>query len=245
MAGPSVATVKRLFAVSGNRCAFPGCDLPLVDEASGKVTGRICHIKADSPGGPRYDPGQSEEERHGFGNLVLMCPLHHDVIDSNVETYTVERLLEIKARHEARYAGGAEPSDAIVRQFLPQFAELLERLRQLLAEDRTLAARLTTITGDGNVVGDHSVATVTKQLAGDYAIQIGQLHVTLSPEQLRALLGPAYPPHPRQLPADLADFTGREEEVGELVALLGGGAGGATISAIGGMGGVGDRKSVV
>ena len=94
MAGASVATVKRLFAVSGNRCAFPGCALPLVDEASGKVTGRICHIKADSPGGPRYDPEQSEKKRHGFDNLVLMCSLHHDVIDSNAEAYTVERLLE-------------------------------------------------------------------------------------------------------------------------------------------------------
>jgi len=121
MAGPSVATVKRLFAVSGNRCAFPGCALPLVDEASGKVTGRICHIRARSPEGQRYHAGQSEKERHGFANLVLMCPLHHDVIDNDAETYTVEGLLEIKARHEARYAGGAEPSDAIARQFLLQF----------------------------------------------------------------------------------------------------------------------------
>ena len=94
MTGPSVATVKRLFAVSGNRCAFPECALPLVDEASGKVTGRICHIKADSPGGPRYDPEQHNKERHGFANLVLMCPLHHDVIDSDAEAYTMERLLE-------------------------------------------------------------------------------------------------------------------------------------------------------
>jgi len=122
--------------------------------------------------------------------------------------------------------------------------ELLERLKRLLAEDRTLAARLTAITGDGNVVGDRNVATVNKLSAGDYAIQIGQLYVTLSPDQLRALLGPAYPPHPRQLPADLADFTGREDEVGELVALLSGGAG-ATISAIGGMGGVGKTALAV
>jgi len=170
MAGPSVATVKRLFAVSGNRCAFPGCALPLVDEASGKVTGRICHIKADSPGGQRYDPEQHNRERHGFANLVLMCPLHHDVIDSDGETYTVERLLEIKARHEARYTGGAQPSDDVARQFL-------------------------------------------------------------------------LPVH--QLPADLADFTGREKEVRELTALLGEGKGGATISAIGGMGGVGKTALAV
>jgi hypothetical protein len=39
----------------------------------------------------------------------------------------------------------------------------------------------------------------------------------------------AAPSSLHQLPADLADFTGREKEVGELVALLGEGAGGATI----------------
>jgi len=61
------------------------------------------------------------------------------------------------------------------------------------------------------------------------------------------------PPRPRvvvvsplhQLPADLADFTGREDEVRELVALLGEGAAGATISAIGGMGGVGKTALAV
>ena len=190
MAGPSVATVKRLFAVSGNRCAFPGCALPLVDEASGKVTGRVCHIKADSPGGPHYDPEQHSKERHGFANLVLMCPLHHDVIDGDVETYTVERLLEIKARHEARYAGGAEPSDAIARQFLRLDVELRGRIEVI-----------------------HKAEA-------------------------------AAPPSLHQLPADLADFTGREEEVRELAALLSGG-GGATISAIGGMGGVGKTALAV
>jgi len=51
------------------------------------------------------------------------------------------------------------------------------------------------------------------------------------------------PPH--QLSADLADFTGREGEVRDLVALLGEGAGGATISAIGGMGGVGKTALAV
>ena len=76
--------------------------------------------------------------------------------------------------------------------------ELLERLKRLLAEDPTLAARLAAITGDGNVVGDHNVATVNKLSAGDYAIQIGQLHLTLSPDQLRSLPVSAYtaPPLP-------------------------------------------------
>jgi len=111
-------TIKRLFAVSGNRCAFPRCKIPLIDKMSGKVTGKVCHIKAKNSGGPRYDPNQSDEERDAFENLLLMCPIHHDVIDADPESYTVSRLKEIKTGHEAKNAGGNEPSDDIAKQFL-------------------------------------------------------------------------------------------------------------------------------
>ena len=51
MAGsPSTTTVKQLFAVSGNRCAFPDCTRTLVDVETG--TGEICHIRGQSEGGP-------------------------------------------------------------------------------------------------------------------------------------------------------------------------------------------------
>ena len=123
MREPSRPTIKRLFALSGNECAFPKCRLPLVDDASGKVTGRICHIKARRPGKRRYDPNQTEEERHGFGNLVLMCPIHHDVIDADEQSYTVARLQEIKAQHEAEHSDGKEPADAVVHQFVAQLSE--------------------------------------------------------------------------------------------------------------------------
>ena len=44
---PSQRTIKRLFAVSGNRCAFPNCQTHLSDE-HGIIIGEICHIEADS-----------------------------------------------------------------------------------------------------------------------------------------------------------------------------------------------------
>ncbi len=115
MAEPSLSTVKRLFALSANRCAYSKCGCPIV-ETTGTVTGIICHIKARSKGGPRFDPKQTEEERHAFDNLVLMCGRHSKLIDAEPKTYTVELLREMKAMHErhgnlelsqveARYAG--------------------------------------------------------------------------------------------------------------------------------------------
>lgn len=131
MTRPTPATLKRLFAVSGNKCAFPDCTNLLVDPASGKVTARICHIKARRPSGPRYDPDQTHDERRAFENLILMCPIHHDIIDSDLELYTVERLQDIKARHEAENAGGPEPSDDIVNQLLRK-----EQAKERFAEVR-------------------------------------------------------------------------------------------------------------
>ncbi len=122
MASPSLATIKRLYAVSGNRCAFPKCIVQLVDPTSGKVTGRIAHIKARQSGGPRYDAAQSEEQRHGFDNLLLLCPIHHDVVDDDPDSYTVERLNSMKSKHESTQQVLAEPGDAIANQFLASIA---------------------------------------------------------------------------------------------------------------------------
>jgi len=126
------ATIKRLFAVSGDMCAFPKCTQPLVH--LGKVTGRICHIKAAKLGGPRHDVTQSEEERHGFANLLIMCPIHHDVIDADIVTYTVERLAAIKADHESRHLNGAEPTEEIAKQLI----NLESTLRALVPAEETL-----------------------------------------------------------------------------------------------------------
>ena len=99
---PSNPTIKRLFARSGNRCAFPRCTATLIDGDT--VVGKICHIKGAKPGSARYDASQSAAERHGFDNLILLCGRHHDVIDADEEAYTVERLLKTKDDHESRAA---------------------------------------------------------------------------------------------------------------------------------------------
>lgn len=95
---PRLSTLKRLFAVSGNQCAFPKCQVALVEGMT--VTGKVCHIKGNKKGSARYDENQSDEDRHGFDNLILMCGRHHDVIDDDEESYSVDRLQSMKAMHE-------------------------------------------------------------------------------------------------------------------------------------------------
>ncbi|HYW55770.1 MAG TPA: HNH endonuclease signature motif containing protein [Polaromonas sp.] len=117
MAEPSDKTIKRLFALSGNVCAYPGCALPIV-ESAGTVTGEICHIKARRHGGPRFDPAQAEEARHDFANLILLCRHHHKVVDSEPELYSVDALQEIKTIHEGVAGRPEQPTDAFFAKIL-------------------------------------------------------------------------------------------------------------------------------
>jgi hypothetical protein len=133
IAAPRPSVVKRLFGLSGNRCAFPNCTLALIDDA-GCVTGEICHIHARSPNGPRYEPLQTAEERHAFDNLILMCPQHHKRIDEAPEEFTAARLKTFKTEHEARKLETPPPSDAIIQA-------LLEKLRvDVRAGDNSIVA---------------------------------------------------------------------------------------------------------
>jgi hypothetical protein len=109
---PSQPTVKRLFAMSGNKCAFSDCRNPIWNE-EGILIGEMCHIEARSPQGPRYNTKQTEEEREGFENLLLLCGIHHPVIDKDYESYTVAKLKKIKADHEQKYINGIWPTDEV------------------------------------------------------------------------------------------------------------------------------------
>jgi len=117
MAEPSRPTVKRLFALSGNICAFPSCSVPMVED-SGTVTGEICHIHAQSKGGPRYEASLSVKKRHEFENLMLLCGRHHKVIDSEEAIYTAETLRELKSVHESAAGRPESEQDNFYAQIL-------------------------------------------------------------------------------------------------------------------------------
>ncbi len=99
MKSPRLSTLKSLFARSLNLCAFPGCSCPIA-EHDGVITGEVCHIKADSPGGPRYDQHQTDKERHSEGNLILLCSRHHTMVDADADKFPADALLQMKRDHQ-------------------------------------------------------------------------------------------------------------------------------------------------
>ena len=71
-------------------------------ESGNTITiGQIAHIEAESDNGPRANPSLSDQERNAYPNLIVLCPTHHRIVDTDENTYTVEKMREWKA-HRAR-----------------------------------------------------------------------------------------------------------------------------------------------
>jgi hypothetical protein len=96
----------RLWGKAAGRCQYEGCNKPLWLDSLTKTefnTAYIAHIVADSPDGPRGNDELSEKLSKDISNLMLMCDEHHRLIDrEDVDGHSVERLQEMKHKHEAR-----------------------------------------------------------------------------------------------------------------------------------------------
>ncbi len=91
--------LRNLSIRSKNKCAFPGCDHPILN-LDGDYIAELCHIEAAEPGGPRYNPQQSDEERRSYDNLLFLCHRHHKETDDEA-LYPVTLMKKIKFEHES------------------------------------------------------------------------------------------------------------------------------------------------
>jgi hypothetical protein len=102
--GITLKTHKMIWGRSGNMCAFPECKkILVVDETSTddpSVIGEEAHIVAQKEDGPRGKSPLTSEQRDKYDNLILLCSVHHKVVDDQENEYTVEKLHQFKANHE-------------------------------------------------------------------------------------------------------------------------------------------------
>lgn len=100
------STVHRLRDMAGNVCSFPGCHVHTHGSKALRdgpfSIGVACHIKAAAPGGPRYDPDQTQAERKDIKNGIWMCQTHSKLVDADDSPYPVETLHEWKHLAEIR-----------------------------------------------------------------------------------------------------------------------------------------------
>lgn len=81
------------------------CRRVLVIEASElddeSVVGDECHIVSAKGLGPRHQPDFPPEQLDEPSNLILLCRVHHKMVDDQSETYTAVVLRQLKENHEA------------------------------------------------------------------------------------------------------------------------------------------------
>lgn len=129
-------THKMLWGRSGNICAFPECMKELVMDISEtddiSIVGEEAHIVAREPDGPRGNSLLTPDQRDKYDNLILMCRIHHKVIDDHPDTYPVELLHEYKKKHEIwvkqnlKIDDKKQKEDEVYASYIDEFVKLAD-----------------------------------------------------------------------------------------------------------------------
>lgn len=134
---------KLLWGRSGSLCAMCRHQLimegtPVDDES---IVGDECHIVSALPGGPRYDPDFNQGQVDDYSNLLLLCRVHHKLIDDQEMTYTAALLRNLKANHETWVSEQLVSSDTHTRSVqihqvpenIPAFLQHIRSGKEMLA----------------------------------------------------------------------------------------------------------------
>ncbi len=104
-----------LWGRAANRCAICQLELAIdkteVDDES--LIGDECHIVAHQEAGPRGDEPLDSNQRDMYANLILLCKNHHKQVDDQRNNYTVNKLQDIKEKHEAWVGGNLAIYDKV------------------------------------------------------------------------------------------------------------------------------------
>ena len=110
-------TRKILWGRSGNKCAI--CRHSLVVDATGtddeSVIGDECHIVSGKSLGPRHDPQFPADRLNEPENLILLCRVHHKMVDDQYETYSTDVLQGIRGSTRSGFPRSCRRSGNLLR----------------------------------------------------------------------------------------------------------------------------------
>jgi len=90
----------------GNRCSNPNCPKltsgPHTESAKALNIGVAAHISGAAPGGPRFDPVLTPEQRKSSDNGIWLCQNCAKLIDNDADRYTASLLFQWKEQAEDR-----------------------------------------------------------------------------------------------------------------------------------------------
>jgi len=117
-------SIKRVLAARvGYFCSKPDCRAltsgPQKDPSKSVNVGVAAHITAASPGGPRYDPQMSPEERSAPTNGIWLCQNCAKKVDNDPNRFSAEMLIQWK--HDAELEVDKRVGKAAVSVAVPAF----------------------------------------------------------------------------------------------------------------------------
>jgi len=160
---------------AGMRCSNPTCRRPTAgpaaDPARAVNMGKAAHITAASPGGPRYDPALTREERSSIDNGIWLCAWCADLVDRDETRFTAELLRQWKKEAEERAAvelqspwGAAREGDGTIAG--------IEPLEKRLAGPSRDAGGPRLFRAGGPVWADFEAGVVYRRSSIDAALQL-------------------------------------------------------------------------
>ena len=101
----SESTKRVVAARVSHRCSNPECRAPTagpqVEAGRTLNVGVAAHISAAAPGGPRYDPALSSEQRSDITNAIWLCQNCAKLIDNDAQRFATRVLAAWKELAEA------------------------------------------------------------------------------------------------------------------------------------------------
>ena len=155
-----------LWAISGGRCEYEGCNKELYRDLLTKKEFNIAYIAhnvGNDPNGPRGEKKRSTILADNIDNLMLLCDEHHRLIDKfDVTGHPEEKLQAMKRKHEER----------------------IRRLTSIAPEMSTEIILYGANIGDNNSPLSYKMAcdAIAPDFypASEYAIELGQKNSSLS-----------------------------------------------------------------
>jgi len=94
--------IKLLWGRSGAKCSICKCTISEDGDVSGEPyhIGEQAHIIGKKDTAARGSSSVSLQIKNSYANLILLCPTCHTKIDKNPADYPVEKLHDIKYKHE-------------------------------------------------------------------------------------------------------------------------------------------------
>lgn len=177
-------TRTALASRAGYLCSNPACRVMTVGPSREAVddiatVGVAAHICGAAPGGPRYDPAMSSEDRSSIENGIWLCAKHATLVDRDVIRFTVAVLRRWKAEHEAYVERNL--GEVITREATPALGGRpisVEAAR--IASERTLAWEHRLF---GQLLRDEIQQTIDDSRHLAYGIALGQIRF-VEPKEL-------------------------------------------------------------